>query len=66
MVYTYAFAMTMDVTYTIEGTDISGEYNLAAYLAHANTLDNDNLVALVKALWQYSESAMAYKTEQAA
>lgn len=66
MVYTYAFAMTMDVTYTIEGTEISGEYNLAAYLAHANTLDNDNLVALVKALWQYSESAMAYKTEQAA
>lgn len=66
MVYTYAFAMTMDVTYTIEGTEISGEYNLAAYLAHANTLGNDNLVALVKALWQYSESAMAYKTEQAA
>lgn len=66
VVYTYAFAMTMDVTYTIEGTEISGAYNLAAYLAHANTLDNDNLVALVKALWQYSESAMAYKTEQAA
>ena len=66
MVYTYAFAMTKTVTYTIEGTDISGEYNLAAYLAHANTLDNDSLVALVKALWQYSESAMAYKTEQAA
>ena len=67
LVYTYAYAMTETVTYTIEGTEISGEYNLAAYLANAMTLENsDSLVSLVKALWQYAESAKAYKTEQAA
>ena len=66
VVYTYAYAMTNTVTYTIEGTEISGAYNLAAYLAHEKAANNTNTVALVEALWQYSDAAKAYKAEQAA
>ncbi len=65
-VYTYAYAMTETVTYTIEGTEISGAYNLAAYLAHEREAGNADTVALVEALWQYSDAAKAYKAEQAA
>ena len=59
LVYTYAYAITDTVTYTVEGTDIVGEYNLAAYLAFAGT-QGDALTNLVKALWQYSDAAKAY------
>lgn len=60
LVYTYAYAITETVTYTVEGTDITGEYNLAAYLAFAEG-EGDALAGLVKALWQYSDAAKAYK-----
>ena len=65
-VYTYAYAMTETVTYTIEGTDISGEYNLAAYLANEREAGHTDTVALVEALWQYSDAAKAYRAEKAA
>ena len=63
LVYTYAYAITETVSYTISDTDISGEYNLAAYHAFAVNSADANLVALVNALWQYSESAAAYKSQ---
>ena len=61
LVYTYAFAITDTVTYTVDGTDISGEYNLAAYLEFAS--GDEALLSLVKALWQYSDAARAYRDE---
>lgn len=63
LVYTYAYAITDTVTYTVSGTDISGEYNLSAYLSFANGTGNASLVDLVNALWQYSDSAKAYKAQ---
>lgn len=65
LVYTYAYAMTNTVNYTIEGTEISGAYNLAAYLAHEKAAGHANTVALVEALWQYSVAAKAYKVANA-
>ena len=64
VVSTFAYAMTETVTYTIEGTEISGAYNLAAYLQGVQ--GNTNTVALVEALYAYSLAAKAYKTEQVA
>ncbi len=64
VVYTYAYAMCETINYTIEGTEISGAYNLAAYLNGVK--DNANTAALVKALYQYSLSAKAYKAEKTA
>ena len=63
VVYTYAYAMSETVTYTINGTEISGAYNLAAYLQGVQ--GNTNTVALVKALYAYSLAAKTYKTENA-
>ena len=63
VVSTYAYAMSETVTYTIEGTEISGAYNLAAYLQGVQ--GNTNTVALVKALYAYSLAAKTYKTENA-
>ncbi|MBQ9084923.1 MAG: Ig-like domain-containing protein [Clostridia bacterium] len=63
LVYTYAYAISENVIYSIEGTDIEGEYNLAAYLAFAEGEGDAELVALVKALWRYSDSAKAYRAE---
>ena len=64
IVYTYAYAVTETVSYSIEGTDITGEYNLAAYLEFAEGVaDGENLVNLVKALWQYSDTAKAYRSQ---
>jgi len=63
LVYTYAYAISENVTYSIEGTEIEGEYNLAAYLAFAEGEGDAELVALVKALWRYSDSAKAYRAE---
>ena len=64
VVYTYAYAMCETINYTIEGTEISGAYNLAAYLNGVK--DNANTAALVKALYQYSLTAKAYKAEKTA
>ena len=62
----YAYAMTYTVCYTVEGTDIVGEYNLKAYYEFAKTTNNPDLVSLVERLWKYSESALAYKAEATA
>lgn len=56
----YAYLMTETVAYTIDGTDISGEFNLKAYLDFAKG-ESDSLVTLVERLWKYSESAAEYK-----
>ena len=64
LIYTYAYAITETLTYTVDGTETAGEYNLAAYLAFAKGEgSNENLVALVKALWKYSDSAKTYRAE---
>ena len=57
----YAFEMIGTVEYTVVGTDVTGGYNLSAYLDFAKTLDDPALVALVERLWKYSESALVYK-----
>ena len=64
LVYTYAYAITDTVTYTIAGTDISGEYNLAAYISFAEGTNDQKLLDLVNALWQYSEAAEAYRLQE--
>lgn len=60
-VSTYAYAMNGTVEYLIKGTDIHGCYNIGAYLNHARTLGNSNLVAMVERLIKYAESAKAYR-----
>ena len=60
-VSTYAYAMNGTVEYLIKGTDIHGYYNIGAYLNHARTLGNSNLVAMVERLIKYAESAKAYR-----
>ncbi len=59
----YAYAMTDTVSYTIDGTDISGEYNLKSYYDFAKAEGSATLVRLVERLWKYSESAALYKAE---
>ena len=53
--------MNGTVEYLIKGTDIHGCYNIGAYLNHARTLGNSNLVAMVERLIKYAESAKAYR-----
>lgn len=60
-VSTYAYAMGGTVEYLVKGTDIHGCYNIGAYLNHARTLGNSNLVAMVERLIKYAESAKAYR-----
>lgn len=59
----YAFLMVESIEYTVEGTDISGSYNIKAYYEFAKTLKNSELTTLVERLWKYAESAKAYKAE---
>ena len=61
---TYAYEMTGTVSYTVTGTDLSGEYNLKAYLEYARTAD-PALLTLVERLWKYSEAALAYSNSVA-
>ncbi len=63
LVYTYAYAATETVSYTIEGTGITGSYNLAAYHEFASGTQDANLIGVVEALWQYSDTAKAYKAQ---
>ncbi len=55
-----AYRMLENVTYTVSGTDISGEYNLSAYLEFASA-ESDALETLVLRLMKYCESADAYR-----
>lgn len=62
-VSTYAYGMCENIAYSIEGTDIGGEFNIKAYYEFAKTQNKENLVSIVERLWKYSESAKAYKAE---
>ena len=59
-----AYKMIEDVTYTVSGTEISGEYNLSAYLEFAKT-ESEALENLVLRLMKYAESAEAYRVSKA-
>ena len=61
----YAYRMLGTVSYTVEGTDISGEYNLKAYYDWAKNVSGDaELVVLVERLWRYAERSLEYYTEE--
>lgn len=63
VITTYAYAIDDNISYSIDGTEISGEFNIKAYYEFAKTQNNDALVNIVERLWRYSESAEAYKIE---
>ena len=56
----YAYAMAEVISYTIDGTDISGEYNIKAYYEFARG-ESEALANLTARLWRYAESARAYR-----
>lgn len=62
-VTTYAYGICENIGYSIEGTEISGQFNIKSYYEFAKTQNDDALVSLVERLWRYSESAAAYKAE---
>ena len=65
IVTTYAYAIKETVEYTVEGTDISGSYNLKAYYEYMVGEGNGSaeLIALVERLFKYSESCESYRNE---
>ena len=65
IVTTYAYAIKDTVKYTVEGTDISGSYNLKAYYDYMSGEGNGSaeLIALVERLFKYSESCEDYRNE---
>ena len=65
VVTTYAYAVRETVEYTVEGTDITGSYNLKAYYEYMAGEGNGSaeLIALVERLFKYSESCEAYRNE---
>jgi hypothetical protein len=65
IVTTYAYAIKDTVEYTVEGTDISGSYNLKAYYDYMSGEGNGSpeLIALVERLFKYSESCEDYRNE---
>ena len=56
-----AWALDNDVEYIVNGTDVGGVYNLAAYYEYAKGTENANLISLVERLMKYAETAEAYK-----
>ena len=62
-VTTYAFALRDTLTYTVDGTDVAGSYNLKSYYDYMAGEGNgsDELMTLLERLWWYSESAEVYK-----
>ena len=60
---TYAYQIAENVSYSVEGTEIEGEFNIKSYYEFAKTQNDDTLVNIVERLWKYSESAAAYKAE---
>ena len=65
IVTTYAYAIKETVEYTVEGTDITGSYNLKAYYDYMLGEGNGSaeLLTLVERLFKYSESCEAYRNE---
>lgn len=59
----YAFLMADTVTYTVDGADVQGEYNIKTYYEFAKKLNDDSLTNLVERLWKYAESARIYEKE---
>lgn len=63
---TYAYEIADNISYSIDGTEISGEFNIKAYYEFAKTQNDEALVSIVERLWKYSQSAKAYKLEATA
>ena len=63
VIATYAYEIADNISYSIDGTEISGEFNVKAYYEFALTQNNEALVSIVERLWKYSEAAKAYKAE---
>ena len=57
----YAYEMTEVFSYEIRDTEISGEYNLIAYYADANTQADAELCDLVTKFYNYCYSASEYR-----
>ena len=61
----YAYMMLDDVTFTVNGTEVTESYNLYSYYEYvtdpANTESSAELVAIVKGLMKYSASAADYR-----
>lgn len=55
----YAYAIADTISYTIEGTDISGSYNLKSYYEVAVSSGDEELVYVITRLFKYAESAKA-------
>ena len=59
----YAYEISEDIAYSVDGTEISGEFNIKAYYEFAKTQNDDALVSIVERLWKYSESANEYRLD---
>lgn len=59
----YAYMMTSEVTWTVDGTDLSGSYHLYFYYEFAKKSGDEKLVSIVERLWKYAESARLYREE---
>ena len=57
----FAYEMTETFTYEIEGTAISGEYNIISYYADAAAKSDTALADIVAKFYNYCESASAYR-----
>ena len=58
----FAYEMTETFTYEIEGTEITGEYNIISYYADAVAKSDTALADIVAKFYNYCESAVEYKT----
>ena len=68
LVTTYAYGITDTVSYTAHISDnvtYSGSFNLKAYYDYAVGQSMTDVAEMVRALWQYSESAEAYRASVA-
>ena len=63
VVKTYAFAADNDIVYFIDGTSISGTYNVGAYYKFATELADAELITLIERLIRYAESAESYRAK---
>ena len=68
LVTTYAYGITDTVSYTAQISDnvtYSGSFNLKAYYDYAVGQSMTDVAEMVRALWQYSESAEVYRASVA-
>ena len=68
LVTTYAYGITDTVSYTAQISDnvtYSGSFNLKAYYDYAVGQSMTEVAEMVRALWQYSESAEVYRASVA-